>query len=89
MQPENYKFLEIYNWCKWLACNMGTMNFKFLHIPYRCKIEQPATQQCNMELCMWKSFVKIWNLLSLKISILHSSGNSFCRNRQRRKGFRS
>ena len=49
----------------------------FLHIPYRCKIEQLVTLQHNgmtnseMEMCMWKyrsSSVKIiWEMLSLKI----------------------
>ena len=43
---KNYMFLEIRNWYKWLDRNMGrevAMNCKFLHIPYRCKIEQPDT----------------------------------------------
>ena len=39
------------------------MNCKFLHIPYRCKIGQPA---CG------SSFVKIvWKLLSVKMSLYH------------------
>ena len=35
-------------------------NCKFLHNPYRCKIEQTATRHCNgiknseTEICMWK-----------------------------------
>ena len=38
------------------------MNYKFLHIPYKCRIKQPDTQQHNgiinyeTEMCMWKSF---------------------------------
>ena len=55
-------FLEIHNWCKSLDCNMGkyAKNCKFLHIPNRCKIEQPDTRRCNgiknseTEMCMWK-----------------------------------
>ena len=36
------------------------INYKFLHIPFRCKIEQPATRQHNgiknseTEMGMWK-----------------------------------
>ena len=70
---KNYMFFEIHNWCKWLECNMGygkvAMTFKFLHIPYRYKIEQPATWQRNeiknseTEMCMWKWFC--WDYLEV------------------------
>ena len=50
----------------------------FLHIPYRCKIEQPDTRQCNgikkfeMKCACGSSFIKIiWKMLSLKISIYY------------------
>ena len=68
MQPENYIFLEIHNWCKWLDCNMGEVakNYKFLHIPYSCKFEQLDTRQCNgteyseMEMCMWNIMLRLF-----------------------------
>ena len=66
------------------------MNSKFLHIPYRCNIEQPATRQrMGLKILKWKcacgsSFVKIiWKPLSLKMSTtlrVRSSGSAFCRN---------
>ena len=52
------------------------MNCMFLYIPYRCKIEQPATEQRKgFKIQKWKcscgnSFIKItWKLLTLKMSI--------------------
>ena len=52
---KNYMFLEIHNW--WLEYEVVAKNCKFFHISYRCKVEQPATQQRNginseTEMCM-------------------------------------
>ena len=63
-------------------------NGKFLHIPYRWKVEQPATWQHNgiknseTKICMWKFFVKIiWKPVSMKMSTtlrVRSLGSAFC-----------
>ena len=73
-------------------------NYKFLHIPYRFKIEQPDARQRNgiknseTEAC-GSNFVKIiWKPFSLKMSTtlrVRSSGNNFSRSYQRTKRCRS
>ena len=49
MQSRIICSLEIHNRCKWSDCNMGKKprTISFLHIPYRCKIEQVDIRQGN------------------------------------------
>ena len=58
MQPRIMS-LEIHNWVVGLWYGGVAKNCMFLHIPYRCKIEQPDTRQrsginSETEMCMWK-----------------------------------
>ena len=62
MQTENciFMFFEIYNRCKWLIVTKKPQElYFFLHIPYRCRIEQfdiiKHNGMTNSKIeCMWK-----------------------------------